>query len=83
MAADGPDHELIEDNVIYANNDNRAVNLGSDDGSIVRHNTLRGIIMHKAATSVGTPSVNTVIVDNIITGGFTVLNGSTALHTEQ
>lgn len=39
MAPDGADHELIEDNVIQATSP-YAINLKSDDGSIVRHNTL-------------------------------------------
>jgi hypothetical protein len=81
MAADGPDHELIEHNVIVANHDARAVNLGSDDGSIVRHNTLIGTVMHKAGTP-GSPSVGTVIKDNIITGGITRLNGSSAAEED-
>jgi len=76
MAPDGPDHELIEHNVIVANHDARAVNLGSDEGSIVRHNTLIGTVMHKAGNS-GRASSGTVITDNIITGGISRLNGST------
>ena len=40
MAADGADHELIEDNVVEGSSDGYPyITLFSDDSSIVRHNT--------------------------------------------
>jgi hypothetical protein len=38
MAADGADHEIVEDNVIEGAT--YAIQLGADKGSIIRHNTL-------------------------------------------
>ena len=74
MAPDGADHERIFDNVIQATSP-YAIQLGSDDGSVIRHNTLPdgrceynkrcGIISlgHKS----GQPeSRGTVIDDNIL-----------------
>lgn len=74
MAPDGADHELIEDNVIQARSP-YAINLKSDEGSIVRHNTLPdgaceynqrcGYILLGAKS--GNPaSSGTVIRDNIL-----------------
>ncbi len=74
MAPDGADHELIEDNVIQARSP-YAINLKSDNGSIVRHNTLPdgscefnqrcGYILLGAKS--GNPaSRGTVIRDNIL-----------------
>jgi hypothetical protein len=40
MAPDGADHEVIEDNVVSPGDNPIAIELGSDDGSIIRHNTL-------------------------------------------
>jgi hypothetical protein len=40
MAADGADHEVIEDNVVGRGVSRPWLDLYSDDGSIVRHNTL-------------------------------------------
>jgi Right handed beta helix region len=76
MAPDGADHELIEDNVIQARSP-YAINLKSDDGSVVRHNTLPdgscdynqrcGWILLGAKS--GNPaSRGTVIRDNIMAG---------------
>ncbi len=42
MAPDGTSHELIEDNVIRTDGRPSAITIGSDDGSIVRRNTLPG-----------------------------------------
>jgi hypothetical protein len=39
MAPDGADHEIIEDNVIKSTSP-QTIQLGSDNGSIIRHNTL-------------------------------------------
>jgi hypothetical protein len=40
MAPDGADHEVIEHNVIVSERYPWGIVLGSDDGSVVRHNTL-------------------------------------------
>ena len=40
MAPDGADHEVIEDNVITTNGYPWGIVLGTDDGSVVRNNTL-------------------------------------------
>ena len=75
MAPDGPRQEVIEHNVIVANHDTRAVNLGSDQGSVVRHNTLIGYVMYKQGNS-GGPSTGGVIKDNVATQGVTLADGS-------
>jgi len=77
MAPDGADHEIIEDNV-FAGDDNGypfAITLWSDDGSIVRHNTLAdgscafdlrcGII--SIGSKRGEPGgKGTIVMDNIL-----------------
>ena len=84
MAPDGADHELIEHNVIDTQGYPFAITLGSDNGSIVRHNTfpdracwfnLRcGIIVMEAKS--GNPaSTGTVIQDNVL-GEISLKNGS-------
>lgn len=72
MAADGADHEVIEDNVIEgAGLSAFKIHLFSDDGSILRHNTVvDGIIYYGKKSSCPYPSEcdesrGTVIKDNI------------------
>lgn len=84
MAPDGTHHELIEENVIRTDGSPSAITLGSDDGSIVRRNTLPGgrcwyqqtcgILVVGSGNS-GVPSRNTVVEDNLL-GGLTVSGGS-------
>jgi hypothetical protein len=78
MAPDGLDHETIEHNIIdmTASGDKRALNIGGDDGSIIRHNTLIGYVNLKA-DKVGNPSRAAVLQDNISTMGLTLVDGST------
>jgi Right handed beta helix region len=80
MAADGADHELIEDNVfspLPPGGETRpfAIDLFSDDGSIVRHNTmadgqcefnLRCGIITVGSKSTDDPGRGTVIRDNVL-----------------
>jgi hypothetical protein len=76
MAADGADHELIEDNVVHGDSDGYPfVTLFSDDGSIVRHNTfadgpcafnLRCGILRIGAKSGDPEGRGTVVEDNIL-----------------
>ena len=84
MAPDGADHELIEHNVIDPGGYPFAITLWSDDGSIVRHNTLPdgacsfslrcGIIT--IGSKSGEPAGRgTVIKDNVL-GEITVGGGS-------
>jgi hypothetical protein len=85
VAYDGLDSALIEDNVVDLSGRPWGIELYSDNGSIVRHNTLGygscawnlpcGIIAvdHKAADPAGT---GTVIVDNIATE-ISIQSGST------
>lgn len=86
VAYDGIDHATIEDNVVDLVNGRWGIELSSDNGSVVRHNTLRyattceyaacGHIMldHKSADPAGQ---GTIIVDNIATS-ISLNNGSTA-----
>ena len=79
MAADGLDHATIENNVFKDSSYAYAVTVGSDNGSVIRHNTLWGS-GHTCAFGVecgilalgnkdGDPtSTGTVIKDNILTG---------------
>jgi hypothetical protein len=84
MAPDGADHEVIEDNVIDPGSYPFAITLWSDNGSIVRHNTLPdgacawnlrcGILTVGSKT--GEPAGRgTVVKDNIL-GEVTVGSGS-------
>ncbi|WNG26839.1 right-handed parallel beta-helix repeat-containing protein [Cystobacter fuscus] len=85
VAYDGVERAVIEDNVLDLRGRPWAIELYSDDGSIVRHNTLQygacdwnlpcGIIdiTRKTADDVGQ---GTVIVDNVATE-ISVSNGST------
>jgi hypothetical protein len=77
MAPDGTQNELIEHNVIdmTASGDKRALNIGGDVGSIIRHNTLIGYINIKADKN-GVGSQVSVVRDNIATGGITVVSSS-------
>jgi hypothetical protein len=84
MAPDGTHHELIEDNVIRTDGYPFAITLGSDDGSIVRRNTLPGgrcwyhqscgILIVGSGNS-GVPSHDTVVEGNLL-GGLSVSGGS-------
>jgi hypothetical protein len=75
MAPDGMDHEVIEHNVIDTQGYPFAITLGSDNGSIVRHNTMPdracwfnlrcGIVVVENKS--GQPvSQGTVITDNVM-----------------
>ena len=90
LVYDGVDHVTIEDNVIDLVNGRFGIELYSDNGSIIRHNTLRYattceyvacgqiILDHKSADPAGR---GTVIVDNIATAIW-MNNGSTAARVE-
>src|SRR5947208_3518768 len=56
--------------------DTRTLNMGGDNGSIVRHNTLVGTIMLKADKE-NVASRLAVLRDNVVTGGISINNGST------
>jgi hypothetical protein len=84
MAPDGTDHELIEENVIRTDGRPSAITIGSDNGSIVRRNTLPGGrcdyhqscgILTVGAGNSGVPSRGTVVENNLL-GGLTVNGGS-------
>jgi hypothetical protein len=89
MSPDGADHEIIEDNVIAADPDGYpfVISLGSDDGSIIRHNTFPdgecafntrcGIIALSAKD--GQPKGRgTIIKDNVLGDAIRVEDGSSA-----
>jgi hypothetical protein len=89
MAPDGADHEIIEDNVIAADPDGYpfVISLGSDDGSIIRHNTFpdgscafnaRCGIIALSAKSGNPKGSGTIIKDNVLGGAIRVADGSTA-----
>ena len=74
MAPDGSDHELVEQNVIDPGEYPFAISLGSDRGSIIRHNTLpdgacawdlRCGIIAVGGKEGKPPAVGTMIEDNI------------------
>ncbi|WP_051324711.1 LamG-like jellyroll fold domain-containing protein [Candidatus Solirubrobacter pratensis] len=77
MAADGADHETVEDNVFAVTGSPYAITLLSDNGSVLRHNTLLdngtcdynqrcGILF--LGNKAGDPaSTGTILVDNILT----------------
>src|SRR3954451_24527583 len=77
MAADGADHELIEDNVFAVSGSPFAVDLESDNGSVFRHNTLldhgscdygqRCGTLYVGNKSGDPASRGTVVSDNILT----------------
>jgi hypothetical protein len=90
-AYDGTGGNLIEDNVVDVTSRPWAIELYSDDGSVIRHNTLVyrsgcaysmtcGLIAldRKPADDAGR---NTQLYDNIATG-FAISNGSTALRRD-
>jgi hypothetical protein len=90
VAYDGIDHATIEDNVVDLVNGRWGIELYSDNGSIIRHNTLRYattceyaacgqiILDHKSADPAGR---GTIIVDNIATS-ISLNSGSTAARIE-
>jgi len=90
VAYDGVDHVTIEDNVVDLVNGRFGIELYSDNGSIIRHNTLRYattceyaacgqiILDHKASDPAGR---GTVIVDNIATA-ISLNGGSTAARIQ-
>jgi len=89
MAPDGAEREIIEDNVIQSTNP-FAIQLGSDNGSIVRHNTLPdgacefnkrcGIIT--LGSKPGLPGGReTIITDNIL--GEIAFTGGSATTAEE
>ncbi|MBA4386695.1 MAG: hypothetical protein C0404_01870, partial [Verrucomicrobia bacterium] len=87
MAPDGTDHETIEHNVIDPGDYPYAIMMGSDDGSVIRHNTLpdgpaawgmrKGIISigHKSGNP---PSTGTVVQDNVL-GEVSIQAGSSSV----
>jgi Right handed beta helix region len=87
MAADGADHELIEDNVVEGSSHGYPyITLFSDDSSIVRHNTfadgscafnLPCGILRLGAKDSDDPGQGTVVADNILSEIST--EGSTTL----
>ena len=88
VAFDGADHETIEDNVVDTGPHGQgAIILGSDDGSVVAHNTLRGC----GGASCGhfiygskegaTPGVGTVVRDNALAAIARVGDGSLAARS--
>jgi hypothetical protein len=87
MAADGADHELIEDNVVEGSSHGYPyITLFSDDGSIVRHNTfadgacafnIRCGVLRLGAKESDDPGRGTIVEDNIL--GEISTEGSTTL----
>jgi parallel beta-helix repeat protein len=88
VAYDGTAHNTIENNVIDLVTGRYGIEMYSDTGTIIRHNTLVkrsscafngacGNIMldHKTADPIGT---GTVIENNIVMGGISISNGSVA-----
>jgi hypothetical protein len=68
MAPDGTDHEVIENNVFVTAGSQYSVTLGSDNGSVVRHNTmLRTGLRLQQKSGLPTPK-GTVVKDNILAG---------------
>lgn len=89
MAPDGADHEVIEDNVFAGDPDGYpfAITLWSDDGSIVRHNTLadggcafgvRCGILSLGSKEDRPAGRGTTITDNVL-GEISVPNGSASV----
>jgi hypothetical protein len=76
-AADGADHELIEDNVFGPDNRRPWLDIYSDDGSVISHNTFvdgsceynqRCGQVALGSKPADDPGTGTVIRDNIVTG---------------
>ena len=87
MAADSADHEVIEHNVIDPGGYPFAITLWSDNGSIVRHNTLpdgacdfnlRCGILTLGAKSSDDPGQGTIVKDNIL-NEVTIGSGSASI----
>jgi hypothetical protein len=88
MAPDGADHEVIEDNVFKVTGSPYAVDIKSDNGSGIRHNTLWGNgtcdynlqcgVLYLGNKSVDPVSRGTIITDNIFTR-ICVCDGSTPI----
>jgi Big-like domain-containing protein/parallel beta helix pectate lyase-like protein len=85
MIPDGADHETIVNNVITTSGYPWGVVLGSDDGSVIRHNTmpsgrckwaLRCGALRIDEGNKGVASRDTVVTDNIL-GNLAVSGGST------
>ena len=78
MAPDDLDHEQFINNVMDqpSGADTRTLNMGGDNGSVVRHNTLVGTIMLKADKN-GKASRLAVLRDNVVTQGISINDGST------
>ena len=75
MAPDGTDHELIEQNVIDPVDYPYPIIMGSDQGSIIRHNTfpdgpaawgMRKGILRIGSNEGNPPSTGTVVEDNVL-----------------
>jgi hypothetical protein len=85
MAADGADHEVIEDNLFGPNNRRPYTDLFSDNGSVLRHNTwvdgaceynVRCGVLSVSFKEADGPGTGTVIQDNIL-NEICCANGST------
>jgi Right handed beta helix region len=75
VAPDGADHEVIENNLIDPGSYPFAIAIGSDDGSVIRHNTLPGGAcawnLSCGIVSLGTkrhetPGRGTIVRDNVL-----------------
>jgi hypothetical protein len=90
MAPDGTDHEVIEDNVIAVNPDGQgypyAISLGSDDSSVIQHNTFpdgacsfnaRCGVVRVGAKPNDDRGRGTIIKDNVLGGILLDDDGST------
>jgi len=86
MAPDGTDHEIIEQNVIDPGEYPYAIMIGSDQNSIIHHNTLpdgpaawgmrKGIVIIRAKP--GRPASTGTIVQNNVLGEVSVETGCSA-----
>lgn len=79
MVADSTRDGLFENNVLDStgSGDDRTLNMGSDTGSTVRHNTMVGSYMYKKASCCSNVSSGTIIRDNVVTRGVNRPDSST------
>jgi hypothetical protein len=66
MAPDGPDHELIQNNVCVTAGTGLGITLGSDDSSTVRHNTVIGTGLRLMAKDGMPTPTGTIVRDNVL-----------------
>ncbi len=69
MAPDGGDQENITDNVMLGSGYVSAVQLGSQDGTVFRHNTVKNIQVQTGSKVGGSASRNVVVQDNAFAQG--------------